>query len=112
MKLSEIIDILSATIHSDPIDLDIPIESCKASDLLSDVLKNPIDHSILLTGLNHLQVVRTAEMMDIKAVVFVRNKKPSQEMIRLASINGIALLSTEYKLFKCCGLLYSHGLRE
>lgn len=112
MKLSEIIDILSATIYSTPIDIDMSIESCRASDLLSDVLRNPIDHSILLTGLNHLQVVRTAEMMDIKAIVLVRDKKPSQEMIGLASSNGIALLSTKYKLFKCCGLLYSRGLRE
>lgn len=112
MKLSEIINILSTKPYTNNVDCNLSIESCRASDLLSDVLRNPTDHSIFLTGLINLQVIRTAEIMDIRVIVFVRDKKPSQEMIELASSNGIILLGTEYKLYKCCGLLYSHGLRD
>ena len=50
--------------------------------------------------------------MDISTIVFVQNKKPSQDMINLALTNDIVLLGTEYKLYECCGLLYSHGLRS
>ncbi|MCT4620360.1 MAG: hypothetical protein N4A62_13330 [Marinisporobacter sp.] len=112
MKLSEVISILSAKSYTDPMDLDFSIEFCRASDLLSEVLINSKDHTILLTGLVNLQVIRTAEILDIRAIVFVRGKKPSKEMIELASSAEIVLLSTEYKLYKCCGLLYSHGLRD
>ncbi|QZY56146.1 hypothetical protein [Crassaminicella profunda] len=110
MKLSEIISILSAKTYTDPFDLDISIEFCRASDLLSEVLINSKDHTILLTGLINTHVIRTAEILDIKAIVFVRGKKPSKEMIELASNTGVILLGTDYKLYKCCGLLYSHGL--
>lgn len=112
MKLKEIIDILSAEIHTHDIDLEMDVEHGRASDLLSDVLRYQAENSILLTGLINPQVIRTAEMMDIRAIVFVRDKDPTEEMIELANASGIALLSTEYKLFKCCGLLYQHGLDE
>ncbi|TCO72289.1 hypothetical protein [Marinisporobacter balticus] len=112
MKLSEIIAILSAKSYTNNVDLNLSIASCRASDLLSDVLRNPIDNSILLTGLINTQVIRTAEIMDILVIVFVRNKKPSKEIMQLALNNDIILLGTEYKLYECCGLLYSHGLRS
>ncbi|KXG75418.1 hypothetical protein [Thermotalea metallivorans] len=112
MKLSEIADILSAEIHTKEVDLNINIECGRASDLLSDVLRNPMENSVLLTGLVNVQVIRTAELMDIRAIVFVRDKKPSEEMIALANASNIALLSTKYRLYRCCGLLYSHGLLD
>ncbi|QXM06400.1 hypothetical protein [Crassaminicella indica] len=117
MKLSEIIDILSAEIYTKNIDFDISFDYGRASDLLSDVLRddvlrNPTHNCIFLTGLINLQVIRTAEMMDVKGIVFVRGKKPSKEMIELASAHDIILLGTKYKLYKCCGLLYSHGLHD
>lgn len=112
LKLSEIISILSAKAYTDNIDLNLIIEYCHASNLLSDVLTNPIENSVLLTQLVNIQVLRTAEIMDIQIIVFVQNKKPSEEMIKIASNNGIILLSTAYKLYKCCGLLYNHGLYD
>ena len=113
MRLSEIIELLSARIHTDIPDIHLAIDHGRASDLLSDVLMYPAEkNSVLLTGLVNPQVIRTAEMMDIKAVVLVRNKQPTEEMISLAVENNIILLSTHHKLFVCCGLLYSKGLRD
>lgn len=113
MKLSEIIELLSAKIYTNEPDYNLTFKYCMASDLLSDVLvNNPSENSILLTGLVNPQVVRTAEMLDIKTVVLVRDKRPSQEMIDMAVTNNIVLLGTPHKLFVSCGLLYSNNLRD
>jgi len=112
MTLSEIMELLSAKAYTELFDNNMVIERCRASDLLSDVLVNPAENSILLTGLVNPQVIRTAEMMDIKVVVLVRDKQPTMEMIKLAAENNITLLGTHHKLFIGCGLLYGQGLRD
>ena len=46
--------------------------------MMSDVLAYVKDQAVLLTGLNNPQVVRTADMMDMICIVFVRGKKPGR----------------------------------
>ena len=65
---------------------------------------------VLLTGLVNPQVIRTCEVVDIHAIVFVRGKVPAQELIDIATSAGITLLCTEYSLYTSCGLLYQQGL--
>lgn len=81
------------------------------SDLMSDVLAFAKPCSILLTGLTNQQVVRTAEMLDLKAVIFVRNKRPDDETLKLARSKGLPILLSQYPLYESCGLLYSIGLK-
>lgn len=78
--------------------------------MMSDVLAYVKDQSVLLTGLLNPQVVRTAEMMDMLCIVFVRGKRPESEVVELARQKGIVLLSTEERLFTACGILYTNGL--
>ena len=66
----------------------------------------------MLTGLVNPQVIRTAEMMDIVCIVFVRGKKPTDAMIDLANERSLTLLSTNYRMFSACGILYEHGLSD
>ena len=47
---------------------------------------------VLVTGLNNPQVVRTADMMDMICIVFVRGKKPDGAILQLAVDRGIACL--------------------
>ncbi len=110
MKISEIVKILDATVHYESDDLECQVKSACASDLMSDVLAFSKSSTALLTGLMNPQVIRTAEMMDIVCVIFVRNKKPSSEMIDLAKELGIALLSTDYTMYYASGKLYAAGL--
>ena len=77
---------------------------------MSDVLAYVKDQAVLLTGLVNPQVIRTAEMMDMACIVFVRSKKPSEEMLEIAKECGIVVLSTDKTLYVACGLLYSNGL--
>ena len=111
MKISEITTLLSADVLCCENMLDAEVHSACGSDMMSDVLAYVKDQGVLLTGLVNPQVIRTAEMMDMRCIVFVRNKKPSPEMIELAVDASIVLMSTELRMFEACGLLYSNGLR-
>lgn len=87
------------------------VHTACGSDMMSDVLAFVKDQSVLLTGLCNPQAVRTAEMMDIVCIVFVRGKIPDNSIIDLAIERNIALLSTSMRMFEACGILYENGLR-
>ena len=110
MKLSDVKNILEATVYAGEDMLDMEVRSACGSDLMSDVLAFAKDHAMLLTGLQNLQVIRTAEMIDIEAVVFVRGKVPGEDAVKLAEAKGIVLMTTEFPMFVACGMLYSNGL--
>lgn len=110
MIVKDIIDILKCDIIL-ACDLDAEVRTACGSDMMSDVLAYVKDQSVLLTGLVNPQVIRTAEMMDMVCIVFVRGKFPDQTMIDLANKRGITLLATPYRMFTACGKLYYNGLR-
>ncbi len=90
----------------------VDVKSACGADLLSDVMAFVKDRVLLLTGLVNPQVIRTAELLDIKAIIFVRGKHPTPDMIDLATDAGIMLASTKLTMFIACGRLYEAGLRE
>ncbi|MCC6485094.1 MAG: hypothetical protein IT209_09645 [Armatimonadetes bacterium] len=110
MLLADIVKLLTATSVSSVANLDQHIENAGASDLMSDVLALTKPESVLLTGLCTPQVVRTAEMVDLKAIVFVRNKWPDAVTVKLADEMGLPLFSSPFPLYEACGLLYQAGL--
>ena len=110
MNLSDIEELLNAeVIYKNGSDLEI-LTACGA-DLMSDVLAFSKGKTLLLTGLTNPQVVRTAEMIDLELIIFVRGKKPPKETIELAKEKNINLLTTDKPLYEACGILYSKGLR-
>ncbi len=110
MKLSEIKEILDARVLTGEDNLDLEVMAACGSDLMSDVLAFVKDQALLLTGLVNGQVIRTAEMMDIHAVIFIRGKEPSPEVIRLAEMRDIVIMATDLPMYPACGKLYSAGL--
>jgi predicted transcriptional regulator len=110
MTLKEIKEILQADVITGEDRLDIEITFAGGSDLMSDVLAFGKPGILLLTGLSNAQSVRTANIIDAKAVVYVRGKRPDDEGVRLAKEHGIPLLSTKFMMYATCGLLYGHGL--
>lgn len=110
MKLKDIERILGAETITGSELLQKDIEMACGCDLMSDVLSFVKPNSLLLTGLTNPQVVRTAEMADLKAVCFVRGKKPEKETIEMAKAKDIPLLVTPIPMFESCGLLYQAGL--
>ncbi len=110
MRLSEIVDALGATLLIGEDKLDKDITRCGASDLMSDILAAVSEDSILLTGLTTIQVIRTAMVADVGAVVFVRGKKPPQEVIEMAQAQGLPLILSPYSMFVSCGRLHACNL--
>ncbi len=110
MKISTIKDLLNADVICNEELLEKHVYSACGSDMMSDVLAYVKDQAVLLTGLVNSQVVRTAEMMDMVCIVFVRSKLPTPEMISLARESGIVLMATERRMYEACGILYSSGL--
>ncbi len=113
MTLDTVIKLLEAEVHTGESPEELANHEVKAacgSDLMSDVLAFVKTQGLLLTGLVNPQVIRTAEMMDMQAIVFVRGKEPTEAVIELAQERGIALLSTAYTMYVACGKLYTNGL--
>lgn len=110
MTVKDVKDILGARVLAGEDNLDEEVRSACGSDMMSDVLAFSKDHSVLLTGLCNPQVIRTAEMLDIVCIVFVRGKKPDESMLQMAEERGIILLSTGHRMFSACGMLYEAGL--
>lgn len=110
MKICTIKELLNAEIVCGEDHMDREVYSACGSDMMSDVLAYVKDQAVLLTGLVNTQVVRTAEMMDMVCIVFVRSKAPTEEMIELARENNMVLLKTAKRMYEACGKLYSNGL--
>ncbi|MCR5684893.1 MAG: hypothetical protein K6G81_05650 [Lachnospiraceae bacterium] len=111
MTIGDVKEILHATFICGEEQKDREIHSACGSDMMSDVLAFVKDQAVLLTGLCNPQVIRTAEMIDLYCIVFIRGKKPTQEMIDMAQDREIAILCTDHRMFNACGMLYENGLR-
>lgn len=111
MTVKEIAQILDAQWLCGQEEGDRVVHYAFASDMMSDVLAYVQEDTVLLTGLVNSQSVRTAEMLDLPCVVFVRGKNPHQDAILRARELGMAALSTQYTMFESCGKLYTAGMK-
>ena len=111
MKIGDIASVLNANVICCEDQLGRHVYTACASDMMSDVLAFVKDQAVLVTGLCNPQVIRTAVMMDMVCIVFVRGKQPDQLMIDLAKERGIVLMSAPLRMFGACGLLYEAGLK-
>jgi predicted transcriptional regulator len=112
MKLTELIRLVDGNVLTNGVSLDREVTGGCGADLMSDVLAYSRPNAILLTGLCSTQVVRTAQMADVAAIVFVRGKQPTQDTIALANQEDIPLISSRYGMFELCGRLYGAGLHS
>ena len=110
MTLEEVLSIIDGKTISRNLDLSMAVDMACGADLMSDVLAFTHAGTLLLTGLTNPQVIRTAEMAGVKAVVFVRGKYPPPETIALAEQNGIPLIASRYTMYETCGRLYKASL--
>ena len=111
MLLSDIKEILNATVLWGEDHLDREVMSACGSDFMSDVLAFVKNQALLLTGLVNPQVVRTADMVEMKCIVFVRGKVPGQDIVDLAADRDIEDKTSPNRMYEACGLLYYNGLR-
>ena len=110
MKISTIKELLDANVLCCEENIGRHVYSACGCDLMSDVLAYVNDQAVLLTGLVNPQVIRTAVMMDMNCIVFVRSKTPSEDMLALARESGIVVMECDKRLYEACGILYTNGL--
>jgi hypothetical protein len=111
MTVSEAVSILDGQFYCGEEKADLEIASACGADLMSDVMAFVKDRVLLLTGLVNPQVIRTAELLDIKGIIFVRGKTPGMDMIDMAKNSDIILGGTKHPMFIACGKLYEAGLK-
>ena len=110
MTIREVAKILDARWICCEDEADTEIRYAFASDMMSDVLAHVSEDTMLLTGLINSQSVRTAEMLDVPCLVFVRGKIPHQDAVIRARQIGLPTLVTSCSLFEACGRLYTAGM--
>ena len=111
MTIGDVKTLLGAQVLCGEEHMETEVLSACGSDMMSDVLAFVKEQSVLLTGLVNPQVMRTAEMMDMRCIVFVRGKTPDGAMLELADRNGMAVLNTPLRMYTACGRLYAGGLK-
>lgn len=112
MNVNELIQLINGKLYNPSANLTREIKGGCGADLMSDVLASIQPEAVLLTGLCNPQVIRTAQMADVAAIILVRGKVPPQETVDLAVEEQIALISSPYGMFELCGRLYQAGLKS
>ncbi|OHD22978.1 MAG: hypothetical protein A2Y38_21930 [Spirochaetes bacterium GWB1_59_5] len=112
MKVRDIVSELDGVLLTGEDLLDVDIKAACGADLMSDVMAFVKENVVLLTGLVNPQSIRTADLMDIRVVVYVRGKAVPKDMIAEAERNGMAIMTTKYSMFLACGRLYEAGIRD
>jgi predicted transcriptional regulator len=110
MNLNEIIELANGIVLNPEVDLKIKIRGGCGADLMSDVLASSQPKAVLLTGLTNPQVVRTAQIAEIRAIIFVRGKQPQVETITIATQENMPLITSPFGMFELCGRLHRAGL--
>ena len=111
MTIADMVRVLHARVLCGGERIDTPVYTACCSDLMSDVLAFVNEKTVLITGLTNPHVLRTADMLDLKCLVYVRSKVPNEEIIEQADEQGLAVIATRETAFTACGLLYAAGLR-
>lgn len=110
MTIREMAERIQAVVYAEPEQIDEDLCGAFGSDMMSDVLAFAENRDVLLTGLLNPQIVRTAHMLDMRAIIIVRGKTATDEIKRLAAENHIALLETKLSMYEASGKLYEGGL--
>jgi predicted transcriptional regulator len=110
MKIGTVKELLKANVECGGHRLEEEIDNAFGADLMSDVLAYAQGRTLILTGMVNTHVIRTAEMLDVPCILFVRGKKPTEEILKCASEHDMVILTTEKTLYTSCGILYNAGL--
>lgn len=112
IRLADVKEVLDAEVVVGHDKLDMEVSGGAASDLMSDLLRVPKEGTLLLTGLNSVQVIRTSVIAGMAGVVFVRGKRPNDDVTAIAEEHNLPLLTTACNMYSSCGKLYSRGLKS
>jgi len=111
MKLAEIKGILECEVLTGADNLSMEVKTVVASDGMSEILAFARPGALMITGLTNVQSVRTADIANVRAIIYIRGKRPDKKAINLARQSGIPVLATGLGMFDVCGILRERGLK-
>ena len=111
MTLAEIRDVLQAEVLTGEDDLTQEVQTVVASDGMSEILAFAHPGALMITGLTNVQSIRTADIANVRAIVYIRGKRPDERVVRLAWESDIPVLTTALGMFDVCGILRERGLK-
>lgn len=111
MKLAKIRDILQCEVLAGEDDLSRQVEVVVASDGMSEILAFARPGALMITGLTNVQSVRTADIANVRAIVYIRGKRPNETTIDLARRIDLPVLAASLGMFDVCGILHENGLK-
>ena len=111
MKLAEIKDMLQCQVLTGEDALSMEVETVVASDGMSEILAFAHPGALMITGLTNVQSVRTADIANVRAMIYIRGKRPDTRTIDVAREKKIPVLATSLGMFDVCGILREAGLK-
>ena len=111
MNLRDVRDVLKCDVLTEEDGLSVEVETVVASDGMSEILAFAHPGALMMTGLTNIQSVRTANIANVCAIIYVRGKRPDERVVQLARENNIPVLATRLGMFDACGILHARGLK-
>jgi len=111
MTLEEIKNLLFCQVLTHDADLSVEVDTVLASDGMSEILAFHRPGALMITGLTNIQSVRTADIADVRAIVYIRGKRVNEKAMDLARQKKIPVLTTKLGMFDVCGILREHGMK-
>ena len=78
------------------------------SDLLSDVMANAEEGSVLITIQTHKNTVAVATLVGVPAIIICNNRPALEDMVDAARDQGIAIFQTSGNQFLTSSLIAQH----
>lgn len=91
MKVSEIVERTGLKRINDCEDREV--ESVYISDMVSDIITSAKRNSILITLQTHKSLIAAASVVAATMIVMVKGRRPSDDVVELATRTGIGLFS-------------------
>jgi hypothetical protein len=108
MRVSELQEKLGLNPLNDVYDKNI--EGVFISDMVSDIVAGAKPNDLLITIQTHKNLIATANLVDISAIIFVRDKQPLADVLELADRAKITLFSTDLDAWKLAIKLHEQGI--
>jgi hypothetical protein len=90
---------------------DKELEGVYISDMVSDIITGAKANSILITLQTHKSLIAAANLVDVAMIIFVKGKKPADDVVELATKAGIGLFTSDLDAWAFAKKLAELGLK-
>jgi hypothetical protein len=111
MKLDDIVQRLSLTVHTPANNLNVEISGGYACDLLSHVMAKGKAGSLWITVQGHPNMVAVASLIGLAGVIVAEGAKIEPAAIEKAEQEGVPLLASALTTYEVAGKLWELGVR-